>query len=87
MRPEILYRDQLAQLNAMGFTDAAANIQALIATGGNVNAAVERLLQWNAHFCFVCLFVGQSWKLNGESWKEILKMIVIFWDFETEKLR
>jgi ubiquilin len=28
----------------MGFYDEQANIQALQATGGNVNAAVERLL-------------------------------------------
>ena len=45
VQPEILYRDQLSQLNNMGFTDAQANIQALIATGGNVEAAVDRLLQ------------------------------------------
>ena len=47
VQPAILYRDQLSQLNAMGFTDAEANIQALIATGGNVQAAVDRLLQGN----------------------------------------
>lgn len=43
-RPEILYRDQLAQLNGMGFTDAQANINALIQTGGNIEAAIDRLL-------------------------------------------
>merc|ERR1719216_407075 len=32
VQPAILYRDQLSQLNAMGFNDAEANIQALIAT-------------------------------------------------------
>merc|ERR1712176_1344958 len=47
VQPAILYRDQLSQLNAMGFTDAEANIQALIATGGNVQAAIDRLLQGN----------------------------------------
>lgn len=31
-------------VQAMGFYDEQANIQALQATGGNVNAAVERLL-------------------------------------------
>lgn len=45
VEPEILYRNQLAQLNTMGFTDAAANLNALKATGGNVEAAVDRLLQ------------------------------------------
>ena len=33
-----------SQLQAMGFTDQPSNLQALVATGGNVNAAVERLL-------------------------------------------
>jgi len=32
-------------LQDMGFFDPDANIRALQATGGNVNAAVERLLQ------------------------------------------
>lgn len=45
VQPEILYRDQLSQLNDMGFTDAAANLAALLATGGNVQAAIDRLLQ------------------------------------------
>jgi len=44
VRPEILYRAQLSALNEMGFYDAERNIAALIATGGNVQAAVERLL-------------------------------------------
>ncbi|CAG0898763.1 unnamed protein product [Cyprideis torosa] len=42
--PEERYRDQLEQLTAMGFINREANIQALIATFGDVNAAVERLL-------------------------------------------
>lgn len=41
---EQLYAAQLSQLQDMGFIDAEANIQALRATGGNVHAAVERLL-------------------------------------------
>lgn len=36
---------QLEQLAAMGFMNREANLQALIATFGDVNAAVERLLQ------------------------------------------
>lgn len=40
-----IYSLQLSQLSDMGFTDTQANISALQATGGNVNAAVERLLQ------------------------------------------
>lgn len=43
--PEERYRSQLDQLAAMGFLNREANIQALIATFGDVNAAVERLLQ------------------------------------------
>merc|ERR1712013_923227 len=35
---------KLDQLASMGFVDRQANIQALIATMGDVNAAVERLL-------------------------------------------
>ncbi|XP_040383998.1 ubiquitin domain-containing protein DSK2a-like isoform X2 [Oryza brachyantha] len=42
--PEELYATQLTQLQEMGFIDTAENIQALVATAGNVNAAVERLL-------------------------------------------
>ena len=42
--PALLYHEQLGQLTAMGFTDSEANIRALTATGGNVEAAVERLL-------------------------------------------
>jgi ubiquilin len=44
LRPEILYRDQLSQLNELGFVDFEANINALVATGGNVQAAINRLL-------------------------------------------
>lgn len=43
--PEVRFQSQLQQLNEMGFWDADANIRALLATGGNVNAAIERLLQ------------------------------------------
>uniref|UniRef100_A0A146LHK9 Ubiquilin-1 n=2 Tax=Lygus hesperus TaxID=30085 RepID=A0A146LHK9_LYGHE len=42
--PEERYRSQLEQLSSMGFLNHEANIQALIATFGDVNAAVERLL-------------------------------------------
>lgn len=42
--PAVQYANQLQQLQDMGFSDAAANLQALIRTRGNVNAAVERLL-------------------------------------------
>lgn len=38
------YTSQLQQLSAMGFTDADANLDALIMTGGNVQAALNRLL-------------------------------------------
>uniref|UniRef100_A0A0K0F4D4 F15C11.2 (projected from Caenorhabditis elegans ortholog ubql-1) n=1 Tax=Strongyloides venezuelensis TaxID=75913 RepID=A0A0K0F4D4_STRVS len=38
------FKDQLEQLNSMGFLNKEANIRALIATFGDVNAAVERLL-------------------------------------------
>ncbi|XP_053215050.1 ubiquilin-1-like [Panonychus citri] len=39
------YQSQLEQLSAMGFTNREVNLQALVATFGDVNAAVERLLQ------------------------------------------
>jgi len=42
--PEERYSSQLEQLSAMGFLNREANLQALIATLGDVNAAVERLL-------------------------------------------
>jgi len=41
---EQLYATQLAQLQEMGFFDTQENIRALNATGGNVNAAIDRLL-------------------------------------------
>ncbi|CAM0956329.1 unnamed protein product [Alopecurus aequalis] len=47
--PEELYATQLGQLQEMGFFDTAENIRALMATSGNVHAAVERLLQ-NGNF-------------------------------------
>ncbi|TYH29262.1 hypothetical protein ES288_A02G210400v1 [Gossypium darwinii] len=42
--PEQLYATQLSQLQEMGFIDTRENIQALIASAGNVHGAVERLL-------------------------------------------
>uniref|UniRef100_H2YR75 Ubiquilin n=1 Tax=Ciona savignyi TaxID=51511 RepID=H2YR75_CIOSA len=42
--PETRYRAQLEQLASMGFVNRDANIQALTATNGNVNAAIEFLL-------------------------------------------
>lgn len=45
--PEVRFQSQLAQLNDMGFFDADENIRALLVTGGNVNAAIERLLNGN----------------------------------------
>ncbi|XP_060905959.1 ubiquilin-4 isoform X3 [Labrus mixtus] len=42
--PEVRFQQQLDQLSAMGFINREANLQALIATGGDVNAAIERLL-------------------------------------------
>lgn len=45
--PEERYRGQLEQLTAMGFVNRDANLQALIATFGDINAAVERLLASN----------------------------------------
>lgn len=45
--PEDRFASQLDQLASMGFVDRQANVQALIATMGDVNAAVERLLASN----------------------------------------
>jgi len=42
--PEQRYSIQLQQLQDMGFNNRALNIRALQQTGGNVEAAVERLL-------------------------------------------
>lgn len=41
--PEQRFQVQLQQLNEMGFWDAAKNVRALLATGGNVNGAIEML--------------------------------------------
>ncbi|XP_049636237.1 ubiquilin-3-like [Suncus etruscus] len=45
LQPEIHFHVQLEQLRAMGFLNPEANLQALIATGGDVDAAVEKLRQ------------------------------------------
>ena len=42
--PGQLYAAQLQTLTDMGFFDSDANLRALVSTGGNVQAAVERLL-------------------------------------------
>jgi ubiquilin len=42
--PKEKFKDQNQKLIDMGFSDEAANIQALVKTHGNVDAAVERLL-------------------------------------------
>lgn len=39
------FRHQLDSLNGMGFTDRSANIRALVSAHGNVNRAVEILLE------------------------------------------
>jgi len=44
LSPEARYAVQLQQLNDMGFNDQEANIRNLVATSGNVNAAIERIL-------------------------------------------
>ncbi|CAK6449096.1 unnamed protein product [Pipistrellus nathusii] len=45
LQPEAHFRVQLEQLRAMGFLNPEANLQALIATGGDVDAAVKKLRQ------------------------------------------
>ena len=42
--PEVRFQQQLEQLNSMGFVNREANLEALIATDGDVNAAIKRLL-------------------------------------------
>jgi len=42
--PEVRFEVQLQQLQDMGFTNAAQNIRALQATGGNVHSAIEYIL-------------------------------------------
>lgn len=45
--PEVRFRVELASLEEMGFGSQAANIRALLATNGNVQAAVDYLLRTN----------------------------------------
>lgn len=42
--PRVRFASQLQQMREMGFPNDEANLQALIATGGNVHAAVDRIL-------------------------------------------
>lgn len=45
--PEERFEVQLGQLQAMGFTDARQNVRALLASAGNVEAAIEYILGGN----------------------------------------
>ncbi|KAL0629479.1 Ubiquilin-3 [Plecturocebus cupreus] len=45
LQPEAHFQVQLEQLRCMGFLNHEANLQALIATGGDVDAAMEKLKQ------------------------------------------
>lgn len=42
--PAQLYASQLQLMTEMGFPDQDANLQALVATGGNLDAAISRLV-------------------------------------------
>lgn len=42
--PEERFSTQLQSLQEMGFTDQAANLQALVQTNGDISAAIARLL-------------------------------------------
>ena len=42
--PEERFATQLAQMNEMGFVDGRQNVRALLATNGNVHAAIEYIL-------------------------------------------
>lgn len=42
--PEELYASQISQLVDMGFSNREQNVRALQLTGGNVHAAVDRIL-------------------------------------------
>lgn len=44
VNPREAYKDQNEKLKEMGFTNDDLNFDALAKTGGNVDAAVERLL-------------------------------------------
>ena len=61
--PEERFRTQLETLASMGFVDRPANIQALVATYGDVNAAIDRLLN--------------SRPSGEQSWAFFLKKILI----------
>ena len=41
--PETRFATQLATMQEMGLTDTARNIRALVATGGNVQYAIDRI--------------------------------------------
>lgn len=49
VRPEEIHGNHLSELQEMGFNDNCANLRALIATAGNVGAAVALLLQNLGH--------------------------------------
>jgi len=60
--PEETYKSQLEQLEQMGFVNKELNIQVLNQTQGNVNAAVERLLNMMGWFFLNYIYV--KWKIS-----------------------
>lgn len=46
--PAEIYATQLAQMADMGFTNAEQNVRALQMSGGNVNIAIDRILDGRA---------------------------------------
>lgn len=49
--PEVRFQQQLEQLNAMGFLNREANLQALIATGGRCLNILENELYADFSLC------------------------------------
>jgi ubiquilin len=43
-RPPELYAAQLSLMAEMGFADADANLRALVESGGNLDAAIQKLM-------------------------------------------
>ena len=60
--PKEIYKSQLEQLKNMGFTNENVNIEALKASGGNVEVAVERLLNMMPWSHSLSLFI---WNLQN----------------------
>lgn len=72
------YQQELEHPKAMGFANRDANLQALMATGGDIHAAIERLLEYReALGALLMLQCTIPWRGEGKKGKERAGSIIL----------